>query len=126
MFDTFFDCLNGRSKGEHIKRRKPNLKPYYKADDERLKVSNLIQIKYDAIILLHLQWLKEDFLGYLKQWEESVQARRDVADSGKTKMLLSRETLEGLYITGKCEIIRIKLYLMFSVIISGVINFTYC
>ena len=67
-----------------------------------------------------------DFLGYLKQWEESVQARRDVADSGKTKMLLSRETLEGLYITGKCEIIRIKLYLMFSVIINGVINFTYC
>ena len=47
-------------------------------------------------------------------------------DSGKTKMLLSRETLEGLYITGNCEIIRIKLYLMFSVIISGVINFTYC
>ena len=42
MFDTFFDCLNGRSKGEHIKRRKPNLKLYYKADDERLKVSNLI------------------------------------------------------------------------------------
>ena len=40
-------------------------------------------------------------------------------------MLLSRETLEGLYITGS-EIIRIKLYLMFSVIISGVINFTYC
>ena len=40
IFDTFFDCLNGRSKGEHIKRRKPNLKPYYKADDERLKVSN--------------------------------------------------------------------------------------
>ena len=41
-------------------------------------------------------------------------------------MLLSRETLEGLYITGKCEIIRTKLYLLFSVIISvsGAINIT--
>ena len=40
MFDTFFDCLNGRNKVEHFKRKKPNLKPYYKADDDRLTVRN--------------------------------------------------------------------------------------
>ena len=38
MFDKFFDCLNGRNKDEHFKRKKPNLKPYCKADDERLTV----------------------------------------------------------------------------------------
>ena len=35
---NFFTVLNGRSKNEYIKRRKPNLKPYYIADDEMLKV----------------------------------------------------------------------------------------
>ncbi len=37
-FDKFFDCLNGRNLKEHILERKPNLKPYYSPDDERLKV----------------------------------------------------------------------------------------
>ena len=40
MFDKFFDCLNGRNKDEHFKRKKPNLKPYCEADDERLTVRN--------------------------------------------------------------------------------------
>ena len=40
MFDQFFDCLNVRHPDVHIKRRKPNLKPYSRPDDERLKVSN--------------------------------------------------------------------------------------
>ena len=39
MLDRFFDCLNGRNLSEHIKRRKPDLKPYYRSDDERLDVS---------------------------------------------------------------------------------------
>ena len=39
MMDTFFDCLNGRSKTAHTKLRKLNLKPYTQASDERLDVS---------------------------------------------------------------------------------------
>ena len=39
MFDMFFDCLNVRSPDVHIKRRKPNLKPYKRTTDERLNVS---------------------------------------------------------------------------------------
>lgn len=52
MFDRFFDCLNGRNLSEHIKRRKPDLKPYYRSDDERLDVSTIIKIS-DLAIDLH-------------------------------------------------------------------------
>lgn len=38
-FDKFFDCMNVRSLDEGSRKRKPNLKPYYSPDDERLKVS---------------------------------------------------------------------------------------
>ena len=37
--DTFFDCLNGRSKTAHTKLWKPNFKPYSQASDERLDIS---------------------------------------------------------------------------------------
>ena len=42
VFDKFFDCLNVRSPDEHQRRRKPNLKPYTRSDDERLMVSGLL------------------------------------------------------------------------------------
>lgn len=38
-FDRFFDCMNVRNMDEWSRKRKPNLKPYYSPDDERLKVS---------------------------------------------------------------------------------------
>ena len=44
MFDKFFDCLNVRSPDEHKRRRKPDLKPYTSASDERLHVSRIIII----------------------------------------------------------------------------------
>ena len=47
-----------------------------------------------------MQWLERDFLGYLKEWEDCVNARTDVPDAQKPMMLLSRETMEGLHITG--------------------------
>lgn len=102
-FDTFFDCLNGRHPSEHIKRRKPNLKPYTSPVDERFKVC-LTTIMHEnvnyASALLVLQWLEEDFLGYLNEWEASVNAREGISDAEKASMLLSQETLEGLHITG--------------------------
>lgn len=47
-----------------------------------------------------MQWLENDFLGYLKEWKDSVDARTDVPKAEKPTMLLSRETQEGLHITG--------------------------
>ena len=48
-----------------------------------------------------LQWLESDFLGYLKEWETSVKGREGFTGAQKATMMLSRETLEGLHITGK-------------------------
>ncbi len=57
------------------------------------------------ILILHvislLQWLSEDFIGYLNDWKKSVDERRDVADGGRDVMQLSQETLDGLKMTGK-------------------------
>ena len=47
-----------------------------------------------------MQWLSEDFLHYLSEWEESVEAREDVNDAEKPIMLLSAQTSYGLKMTG--------------------------
>ena len=47
------------------------------------------------------QWLEKDFLGYLKEWEDSVKADVDSSDGEKPKMLLSIQTMEGLIMSGK-------------------------
>ncbi len=45
--------------------------------------------------------MKTDFLGYLKEWETSVKGRDGFTGAQKVSMMLSRETLQGLHITGK-------------------------
>ena len=50
--------------------------------------------------MLLLQWLEEEFLGYLDEWEASVQQRPGFTRAEKKMMTLSGETLEGLKITG--------------------------
>ena len=47
-----------------------------------------------------LQWLEKEFLGYLKEWKASVASREGFTPTEKARMCLSRETLEGLHITG--------------------------
>lgn len=42
----------------------------------------------------------KDFLGYLDEWEEEVNNSEIDEDLPRSKMLLSKETLEGLRITG--------------------------
>ena len=80
--DKFFDCLNVRSCHEHERKRKNFLKPYVSIDDERFK------------------WLKEEFLGYLKQWKETISTRQgEFSDAAKEKMFISKQTYEGLQIT---------------------------
>jgi len=56
--------------------------------------------------------LKQDFLGYLDEWQESVKSREDCTKSEQTMMCLSRETLEGWRITSKyMNVIVIKIVL---------------
>ena len=49
--------------------------------------------------LILLQWLEKEFLGYLNEWEESVEGRVEI-EKERNKMLLSRETIEGLRMSG--------------------------
>ena len=44
VFNKFFDCLNVRSLDEHIRKCKLDLKPYTKPTDERLTVSDHVNI----------------------------------------------------------------------------------
>ena len=51
-------------------------------------------------IYIIYQWLEEDFLGYLKEWELDVESHGGLDAGAQRRMLLSQETLEGLEITG--------------------------
>ncbi|XP_022107675.1 uncharacterized protein LOC110988468 [Acanthaster planci] len=81
MFDQFFDCLNVSNTYKGVHSRKPALEPYKTVDDWRF------------------DWLKEDFLGFLREWEEEVQSKQQLDKATKKKMTLSRETVEGIKIT---------------------------
>ena len=47
-----------------------------------------------------LQWLEEQFLGFLADWEKSVEDRKGFSKAERQKMLLSPETRLGLRMTG--------------------------
>lgn len=55
---------------------------------------------YYCVDLCHKQWLEDTFLGYLKEWEDSVHDRSGFSQSEKMKMMLSYETIAGLKMTG--------------------------
>ena len=50
--------------------------------------------------LIFLQWLSEDFIGFLDKWEECVNERDGFTNKEKKLMILSAETRHGLRITG--------------------------
>ena len=58
-------------------------------------ISNL-----QLFVVITLQWLEEDFMMYLNNWEHSVKGRPGFKASEMKKMLLSSETRLGLSITG--------------------------
>ena len=62
-----------------------------------------------------LQWLENDFLNYLNEWEKSVKQRKGFTPAQRTLMLLSPETLEGLRMTGNYNFIlaTCMLYVLF-------------
>lgn len=43
-FDRFFDMMNSRCIDEDVKKRKPDLAPYRKPDDTRLKVRIILTV----------------------------------------------------------------------------------
>lgn len=53
-------------------------------------------------LFLHItmQWLKDEFLQWLKDWENNVKERQGFTPAQQNMMLLSRETREGLQMAG--------------------------
>lgn len=47
------------------------------------------------------KWLETDFLGYLDEWDSSIEGRSGFTEAEKKKMHLSDETLNGLRMTGR-------------------------
>ena len=82
MVDSYFDCINVRSTTEHLRKRKPFLAPYSSVNDSRFL------------------WLTNDFLGFLRDWKDSIAGRPDnFSQNARSKMFLSWQTYEGLQIT---------------------------
>lgn len=82
MMDKFFDCMNTRAKNEGMRKKKPNLEPYFDKNDER----------FDFF---------DELLTYLTDWKESIQERVGFSTSEKSRMFLSLQTFKGLYMTLK-------------------------
>ena len=53
------------------------------------------------LFCIFIQWLEKEFIGYLKEWKESVESRPGFTEAEKAMMCLSKETLEGLHISGQ-------------------------
>ena len=67
------------------------------------------------------QWLKETFLQYLTKWEEEVNTYTALTPIERERMLLSKETRDGLKMTSKSNRVTWKpLYL------RGARFITYC
>ncbi|XP_035690813.1 uncharacterized protein LOC118425822 [Branchiostoma floridae] len=77
MMDKFFDCLNVKN----TESNKPVLYPYRNVLDARFT------------------WLEEDFLGFLREWEEEAHGTPNLSKDDRNRMCLSKQTLEGLRIT---------------------------
>ena len=63
--------------------------------------------KFTACVMMELisamcfffQWLETTFLGYFREWKKEIQSLPLEANE-KQRMLISRETMDGLEITG--------------------------
>ena len=58
------------------------------------------QVSHRQWLYMHIQWLETDFLGYLNEWDRSVNGRTGFTAAEQKRMRLSDETLEGLRVTG--------------------------
>lgn len=78
LMDKFFDALNVHNFSHGAKALKPFQMPYTSQTDFRLK---------------------DEFLGYLKDWKDSVEQRVELIRTERNLMLLSAETQLGLEMT---------------------------
>ncbi len=62
--------------------------------------------------------MKESFLAWLDKWEKQVNDRKDLDAAEKEKALISKETLQGIRITGS-TIVSLTQYCMLT-------NFQFC
>lgn len=53
------------------------------------------------VILSCVQWLADEFIPYLKEWEGSVEKRSGFSPQSKAMMVIAKETRNGINITGK-------------------------
>ena len=94
FLDKFFDCLNVRHPDEHIRKRKPFLKPYTSEEDPRF------------------DWLENSFLKYFEEWKCSTENRLgEFSKKDRNNMFISQQTYEGLCIT-TTSVIEITKYLL--------------
>lgn len=84
LMNKFFDLTITRNLNEGKFKLNPNLNVYTSVNDSRLA------------------WLENDFINYFKEWDESVDNRPGKFSSAQKNMMkLSRETVEGLFITAR-------------------------
>jgi len=62
---------------------------------------------------MDMQWLKNDFIGYLDGWEALLNSNEELEKAAKQKMCLSRKNLEGYRITGM-ELFYVQSYTLYS------------
>ena len=94
MMNDFFDCTNGRSTSEHVRKRNDLIKPYSSCDDPRLA------------------WLKDVFLQYLDDWKRNTLTRPgEYSPDERGKMFLSVQTYNGLKISVNSHVEVIKFLL---------------
>jgi len=55
--------------------------------------------KLDLPLTFLLQWVEQEFIPYLDEWEKSVEDREGFNNLAKKQMLLSRATLLGIRMT---------------------------
>ena len=58
--------------------------------------------------VLEFQWLEKEFLGYLTSWKADVDSHTSLSADARNRMMLSRETREGLEITGMIHVYNYK------------------
>ena len=107
MIDKFFDALNVANLNTGWKERKDFQSPYTSITDFRLKVLSSVYTIFAIyfVFFLMLQWLTDEFIPYLKEWENSVKTRKGFNSKAKDMMVLARETRQGIEVTGVLHIL---------------------
>lgn len=75
----------------------------------------LVETLFFLFFFYFLQWLSEDFIGFLDKWEECVNERDGFTNKEKKLMILSAETRRGLRITGNHAKVIVKVVIIICV-----------